>query len=464
MAYVPGFKWDIFLSYPVEAELWTKQFEKDLRDEPLLAAAKELNVFFARSDWRLGGSSDEMLEAARTSAILVAILTKDAIEDRDERFLRKEMNAFRQSSPLKGRFCPISLYPIDATKLHKIMPVDNPDAFWNLNIKFFFHDDGIPILLRPDTELEPGLYKRTVNKVAHQLRERLDEVKVGANKGTHGKGAFSGRTVFLARTAPKSYVQEEWELIRNLLINDGATVVTDESPASDTAAIRNSDMFVQLFSEVDSLDDPKAQLQLARTAKPIPIFQWRKKPPNTYLTILSEGDKIFCEGESVQTGLLEHFKLALRDKLTELSRSPPPDAVPSDKPYLYITADSPDLRLARQLQAVARKRTVADVMVEDEARRRSDFEEGLTHAAGVVFLYGDAKRLFIDLWLKEFARKTRLLKLNPKITAIYLAPPERTEEEEPLVPIEGVRIEGSHKEFTLKGIEKICAELCGDPV
>jgi hypothetical protein len=40
--------------------------------------------------------------------------------------------------------------------------------------------------------------------------------------------------------------------------------------------------------------------------------------------------------------------------------------------------------------------------------------------------------------------------------------PEKTEEDEPLVPIEELRIEGSQKEFTLQGIEKICAELCGD--
>jgi hypothetical protein len=463
MAYVPGFKWDIFLSYPVEAELWTKQFDKDLRDEPLLAAAKELNVYFARRDWHLGGSSDDMLEAAQTSAIFVAVLTKDAVDERVERFLRKEMEAFRESSPLKGRFCPISLYPIDASKLSSVMPIDNPEVFWNMNVKFFFHDDGIPILLRPDTELEPGLYKRTVNKVAHQLRERLDEIKMGMNKGLTGRSLFSGKTVFLAGTVPKSYVEEEREVVRKLLVNDGATVVPNETAENDEAAIRKADLFVQLFSEVDSLNGPKAQLKLAQTCRPIPIFQWRKKPPNSDLTILDEDDKKFCEGEYVRTGLLEHFKLALRDKLAELSK-PQSEIALSDKPYLYITADTADLRLARQLQTVARKRTVADVMVEDEARRRNDFEEGLMHASGVIFLYGDAKRLFVDLWLKEFARKTRLLKLHPRIAALYLAPPERTEEEEPLVPIEGLRVEGSHKEFTLQGIERICAELCSDPI
>jgi hypothetical protein len=80
----------------------------------------------------------------------------------------------------------------------------------------------------------------------------------------------------------------------------------------------------------------------------------------------------------------------------------------------------------------------------------------------VVFLHGHAKRQFVDLWLKEFIRKTRLLKIHPKLAVLYQAPPKKTEEEEPLVPIEELRTEGSQKEFTLQGIEMICAELCGD--
>jgi hypothetical protein len=71
-------------------------------------------------------------------------------------------------------------------------------------------------------------------------------------------------------------------------------------------------------------------------------------------------------------GALE--KIVIRDKLKETKPLPP------GKPYLYITTDTPDLRLARKLQTAARKRTVADVMSQDEARRREDFEQGLLQA------------------------------------------------------------------------------------
>jgi hypothetical protein len=192
---------------------------------------------------------------------------------------------------------------------------------------------------------------------------------------------------------------------------------------------------------------------------------------------LDNDDQKFCQGANVQTGLLEDFKVRIREELDKIRArvekireanedpaTPTPECASGEKPYLYITADTVDLPLARQLQISARRRTVADIMVQDEPRRRDDFEEGLKQASGMVFLYGGAKPEFVDRWLKEFVRKSRLLKVHPKISALYLAPPERSEQEEPLVPIEELRTLGSHKEFTLQGIENICAELCGDPV
>ena len=352
------------------------------------------------------------------------------------------------------------------------MPVDNSQGFWNTNLKFFFVEDGSPLRLAPGIEPEPGRYRRTVQKVAYQLRQRLDEIRAGTGGDTGTKGPFAGRTVILARKEPESNVEKEWEDIRKLLVNDGATVIpttasaSDKSTAAAEAPLPSADLFVQLFSALDSLDHAKAEFESVAARKSIRVLQWRKKLPDlkkdlALLKALDEADRRFCEGENVQTGLLEDFKVAIRDKLEKIVPDKDPTPTP-EKPYLYITADTSDLRLARALQAAARKRTVAVVMEEDEAHRREDFEQGLLQASGVVFLHGNATRQFVDRWLKEFVKKTRLLKIHPKVAALYQAPPEKAEEDEPLVPIEELRIEGSQKEFTLQGIEKICAELCGD--
>ena len=236
----------------------------------------------------------------------------------------------------------------------------------------------------------------------------------------------------VARKEPESNVEKEWEDIRKLLVNDGATVIpttasaSDKSTAAAEAPLPSADLFVQLFSALDSLDHAKAEFKSVAARKSIRVLQWRKKLPDlkkdlALLKALDEADRKFCEGENVQTGLLEDFKVAIRDKLEKIVPDKDPTPTP-EKPYLYITADTSDLRLARALQAAARKRTVAVVMEEDEAHRREDFEQGLLQASGVVFLHGNATRQFVDRWLKEFVKKTRLLKIHPKVVAFCRAP------------------------------------------
>jgi hypothetical protein len=180
------------------------------------------------------------------------------------------------------------------------------------------------------------------------------------------------------------------------------------------------------------------------------------------LQALEREDREFCEG--AQTGLLEDFKVVIRSKLAEIKAAqerPPSPPRPPEQPYIYITADTPDLPLARQLQKTAVERTegaVAVIMNEDETQRREDFESNLTLASGVVFLHGKAARRFVELWLNEYVKKTRLLKLHPKVAALYEAPPEKTEEQLPAPPIR-LPVVGSQREFTTAGMETICAEL-----
>src|SRR5262249_7847201 len=137
MAYIPGFKYDLFIGYPTEAGDWAKEFHEDLQHDMRLAAARGLKIYFAPKSWELGEDDDAMLDEARNSAIVVAVLTPDSVGEDSGRFLRKEMQAFRQSSPLKRRFCPIPLAPIDGEKLSTAMPTGNPEGFWNANLEFY---------------------------------------------------------------------------------------------------------------------------------------------------------------------------------------------------------------------------------------------------------------------------------------------------------------------------------------
>jgi hypothetical protein len=472
MAHTPGFEYDLFISYPTEATGWARQFQADLQSDMWLAAAAGLKIYFAPKSWELGEDSDGMLDAARNSAVFVAVLTPDSVRENSSRFLRKEMDAFRQSSPLKRRFCPIPLAPIDGAQLSKAMPTGNPDSFWNANLEFYYLEDGVPFRF----EQNDARYKKAVQKVAFQLRKRLDEIPSDADNAAGRKGPFAGMTVYLAPKVPGSSVEQEWQDIQSLLLNDGVRVVSSAASDGDAARIgresnaaENAGLFVQIFS-AQEVDEAKAQLTTFKarmSGQSVPVLQWRKKFKQSIdtaiLKALEEDDRGFCEG--AQTGLLEDFKVEIRSKLAKIKaaqEAPPPPPQPlSEQPYIYITADTPDRRLAQELQRTARELragTVAVIMNEDETQRREDFESNLMVASGVVFLHGNATRRFVELWLNEFVKKTRLLKLHPKIAALYQAPPEKTEDELPSPPIK-LPILGSQKEFTIAGIEKIYAEL-----
>lgn len=484
MAYVSDSKWDIFISYPLEAEAWTSRFAQELRVETQLSGVRDLQIYYAGRDWRLGAASVDMLDAARNSALFVAVLNRDSLVEveKQKRFLLREMEKFRESGAVKDRFCPILLYPVDPSQLSEAMPIDGPEAFWNTNSNFFYDEgDGIPLLLTPDSEPKRGEYRRRVEKVAHQLRVLLDELRTRSEEARiNNQGPFAGKTVFLAGKGVDTYVEEEWQTVRRALLGDGATVVpaperNDVSRQTDLEALRNADLFVQLFY-FDQLDDAKAQFEAAaaeaasrtdKADKPLPILRWRKRNPDPKadslrLEKLPEEDQVFCECSL--TGTFEEFKSAISDKLEELRKPPPPPRLADEGPYLYIAADKSDRDFAIKLQARAREYTVADVMTRDETQQREDFIAGLTQASGIVFLYGNAEASFIEAWSKEFIRNASLSKLRPKFANrkwLYLAPPEKGPSGELMLPFD-VRNEGSQEAFTLEGIEKICAELCGD--
>jgi hypothetical protein len=115
VAYARGFRVDVFISYPVEAETWAKQFETVLKEQ-LRRKIRGAATYLAKRDWRPGGRSSEMLENARHAALFLAIVTRSALEEGEsKRFQALEAQAFRELHPVGDRFIPIPLdFEIDA--------------------------------------------------------------------------------------------------------------------------------------------------------------------------------------------------------------------------------------------------------------------------------------------------------------------------------------------------------------
>ncbi len=467
MAYAAGYDVDVFICYPMEAEEWTAQFAEALKKELLFELGKDVDVYFAKRDWKLGKPSNGMLDKARSAAVFLAVLTPSSVVASDsQRFAELEMRAFCEKGAADG-FCPILLRPIDSKDIARLMPVSHPGSpgsFWKSVDFFRAGPDGVPRIFRYGSDE----YNDTVLTVAYHLKTLLE----GLHAAKRAEAPFSGKTVLLAPTTILD-LQDEMEKVRNLLRNDGVRVLPETDYPRDEAErgeriaedLQKADLFVQLLShhqwiEPDDWDRAKQIHALAEQAGR-PILQWRKQREPSQR--MSEDDNKFFTGPTVTSGGLEEFKRSIRDKVKELSvaaqKSTP--QTESGNYYICVAADKLDVDTANELRKIADKKADTELVTEHalnwqlEDKLKWIKESNL--AAGIVFLYGDAKRAFIDGWLGEYLKKTRILKIYPKVAALYYTPRKKNKKphEEPGIHPQELRVLGSPQELRLKDIENI---------
>src|SRR2546428_6969002 len=104
MAYVPGFDWDIFISYPRESNQrdpqdlgWVNEFHRILKDEldQRMPDSDRPKIYFDREDFGAADHIDhDLLEAARRSALFLPILSPRYIAP--GKFTLQELDAARK--------------------------------------------------------------------------------------------------------------------------------------------------------------------------------------------------------------------------------------------------------------------------------------------------------------------------------------------------------------------------------
>jgi hypothetical protein len=474
MAYVAGFEWDVFINYPMEAEDWAEQFDADLKKELALFLSNKAEVYFAKRNWGLTESSNAMLEKARKSCLFLAVLTRGSVAESENRFLRKEWEAFRASGSVIDRFIPISLKKIASEEILKVMPIGNDGSFRNSNARFFVEEHGVEFTLRPDSSHRAVRYQDEVVKVAGHIAKRLEEMRLqrGPQNAAQRKGPFSGKTVLLGRKEPR--IETEWNEIHDLLRFDGVKILlTNDYPDEEagfhktvTADLSVADLFVQLLSpgdeweyqSTDKVSRAKLQFNAAKNANSVRILQWCKPIKRERLDQLDP--ELFAASSLMMVGLAE-FKDAIREALREPIETPSTTKV-ADKPYIYITADTPDWNNALDLQATAIDDTIALVMSEEKEKRQSDFAQMLAIAEAIIFLYGESDPGFVTGWLNEYAKLRTTLIKQPKIAALYRAPPKKQKKLNNPFGKDMVRDVGSEEQFNLEAMRQICAELRSD--
>ena len=477
MGYVPGFKNDVFVSYPRENNRadpgggqWVREFCRCLETalNQRIPSTDHPTIFFDDHDFQGGHHSDILLEEARRSALLLAVVSPPYVAA--GKFTLRELNAFCESRPVDDRII-LSVY---------FLPIENEDRPPELQgpkrYEFYWMNESnvpVPLTSRADHVDE---YFSKVHTVAQHLKNRLDEMRRRHGAGVNGgerTGPFALKTVLLGRVTDD--LVDTSDEIREYIEKLGANVLpkTEHRPwradfkEDFEVLLAKCDLFVQLLSKVRSEKRDEDHVSCAEYQITAAIradkqcMKWRHPSD---ISRVHHYDRPILESASAMG--LEQFKIAIRKKLERLIEpqfgniNPTASAIArGDNPFIYITADKADLNRALELKAVAN--TVGAVKIMDDENRLKDFKEQIEEAEAVVFLYGDAPRKFVDDWLAKYLKlKMTRLRKAPRVEVVYYAPPPKTETERKLrTGWRGLRELGSQESFTPEDIREIFAEL-----
>jgi hypothetical protein len=444
-SYVPGFNYDVFVSYAhvddhpvVGAELgWVSTLQRNLfmlLDRRL--GRRENYVPF--TDHRLRGHDeiDSLLEAVRASATLVVVLSPGWSEST---YCQKELASFIDR-PVGNR--PRDVFIVEMLKLtgvHRPKDIPNTRAycFWHEDEAGHTHTDGY------FDYKDPGVnYGKRLDELAQELADHLKALRSDAAaqpptpSPVPGPGApapvpaalTGSRMPVVLAEVTDDLVTQRADVSRYL--RDQNFEVLPEGtyrylpPAEVEAAIirdlGKSAGFVQLLSGMPGHTDdrmpfgvPWLQHQAAKKLGSR-VVQWRKPDTDLDSIILPEY-RALVSGETVREMPLPDFSKFVVDFLR------PPPVVDFEYPgAIFINADQPDMEVARQFkEGLEREFPVVIPSAEDDPEElRRMIEDYLINCESLVMLYGTTKPTWIDRQLWRFNKLARNRERPPRLLAV----------------------------------------------
>ena len=410
MAYVPGYKHDIFISYPREAEFaWVRRFYEDL-ELKLSQLLKGTIIYFDRNAYKANHHRERMVAAAGESALLVPILLPAYVFE--DKFTLKELAAFCKNCVDKDRIVIIEMYPVNE---------DRPPELHGPN-RNRFYDEKTRVLLRPGTVR----YDTAMMRIAEDIRDRLKELVDKYRKA-----------VLLAKTTAN--LDSYSRAIREDLIASGFTVLPEMKYPDDPtdfhekfkADLAKTDLLVQLLGEPDDDERASAQFQFeeASNVVGIPVLQWAN--PTVDLSRLSDSwYKRRLEGIDVKP--LKKFQIEIKEKLKQLSEPEQEVQHIINRRSLYIASvNQEDKKYAKEIRDIAINLGYKDYDLLDEATGLGQITHAIETAYAVLLLQGKAQTPFIKEWLRIYIRLRENCKTHPKLEALVYAPPSTPEKNDP---------------------------------
>ncbi len=467
MAYVPGYRHDVFVSYAHfdnEADAqdvrWVSRFQVDLKNALRQRLGEEPVIFYDTRNFEANDQVDILLEQARQSAIFLAVSSPSYVA---RAFTIGELTAFCDTGPNANRVVTVELLPVEDSQNHPLLLARKRTPFWWKDKA----EQDIPLRLTP--KFNPEMYNERLQVLAHQIKKLLAEIRTGTEPAKREAPAVvalaSGaqpfvaqsfvaqpvaqmpvaaaqpaqspslnRTVLLAQTTDDLY--DECERVRAYLEQFGVKVLPEtdfpqggsQFASAFEAELGRAGVFVQLLGNFASrkppdLDQTYSQYQYeSAKARGLKTLQWRR--PDLDLAAVTHRDKPLLEGAGVLAVGLEEFKAEILRQCTSEQKR---EVEHFGDCHFFINADRSDKELADQLLTLfdgKKNWTAARPLFEGSAKDVSDdLEANLLNCGALLLLYGNAPPAWVRAQLLRYGKLERMRDEPMRLKTILLGPP-----------------------------------------
>lgn len=455
MAIVPGFEYDLFVSYAHtdNEEGWVAELVKrlDLVLRQRLGAAEGLRVFFDSRATTANCDLTELLAAVGRSALFLAV-SSPGYATRD--WPRQELETFVAQTRDSSRLFVVECLPVgEGESLPPPLESHFRQKLWKAS-----GPRNIPMPYLPMADAAE--FQLLIHYLAVDIRNKLLSMKnlpdarggVPARKEpvVHQRApntAMAGREVprngskkIVLLTQTTDDIEEEADQLRSYLKQYDETITllpVMGYPQGGEAFIMafgrdlaQADLLVQLLGQRAGRMPPdlpegytRYQFQAAK-AVGVPIMQWRR-PDLDVRTVTDPAYKAMLTADTVVASGLEAFKRQILDWVRDsVRRAQQPSGARAAT--VFINADSSDMNVAREVQRECLRLALTTVLpiagASSEATRR-DLEEFLTDCDVLLFIYGETTPAWIRSQLRQFSKIRPQRQADPKLLAICNGPP-----------------------------------------
>jgi hypothetical protein len=487
MAMIPGFEYDLFVSYAhadnviaEEEEGWITQFVSRLRAAlgMRLGTSSELKIFCDSNEIRANSRLPELLLATRKSALFLAIGSPSYVASD---WTRRELATFVEQNPDLSRLFMIEFLPLNSDERYPSPLHENIRLrFWkssgprNLEMSLSPHADRdlfSSLIHTLAADIGKELIKR---RVLHPLKaqswigEKTHEAVIIGGSDT--QLARPKKTVLLAQTTED--LDDELDQLRSFLLQHGDEVTVlpssgypqggDAFKSAFRSDLAQAELFVQLLGKRAGRMPPDLpegythfQSESAKSSTAT-ILQWRH-PDLDPESVLDSDYKSMLQAETVIASGLESFKLQILKDLRKGKVS----VRPARSSTVFINVDDKDLEIAKEVERECLQNALTTILPmsgPSSEAVRNDLAENLIDCDILIFIYGDTTQDWIRGQLRFFNKVRPKRESPPKLLAICSGPPPKADI--------GIHFPDAHmidcpSGWNLEPIKKLFSEFAG---